>query len=360
MGNTTNELNRLASFPGARMVPPIRFWAWIGALLLAVESYFLIAWVTGDAFVPVPSGPDPLPTYMKNSLIGGQVLVSLVWLACVVGFVIRPWMRDGRPSVDGLIVVGCTLVSPWDPLSTSGQYWFTYNSYLVNYGSVISALPINLAPHDPGANVAWPMLFIPTLYGSLIFFAIALCALMRWARRCWPNINALTLVAICYPCAMAMDFALEAIILVPLGFWAFGGGHINVFAGEYYQFPLLNECFFVGAVFTSLACLRFFVDDKGQTFAERGADKLRFSKGKGQGVRFLALMGAVHVIFFATFHLPTYLLGFHSSQWPESITSRSYFTNGVCGPEVDLACPGPGVPITRPAAERPNFAGEFD
>lgn len=358
MSVTANELNRAAAFPGTRSVPPIKFWSWVGALLLAVEAYFLIMWVTGDAFVPVPSGPDPVPAYMKNALIGGQVLVSLVWLACVVGFVIRPWMRDGRLSTDGLIVIGCTLVSPWDPLSTSGQYWFTYNSYLVNYGSVVSALPINLAPHDAGANVAWPMLFIPTLYGSLILFAIALCAIMRWARRRWPDISALALIAICYPCAMAFDFVLEALILVPLGFWAFGGGHVNVFSGEYYQFPLLNECFFVGVVFTSLACLRFFVDDKGQTFAEKGAEKLRYSSSRVQGIRLLALMGAIHVIFLLTFHTPTYILGFHSSQWPESITSRSYFTNRVCGPEVNLACPGPGVPITRPEAQRPPFVSE--
>lgn len=359
MNRAIGNSDKVLLVPKMKTIEPIQYWGWVGLFIFLLASYFILSWVTGDAFVAVPYGPDEPPAYMKIAFITGQLVTSLCGLACVYYFIVKPWKRDRRLSTDGLLVIGAVLVSPWDPLSTSGQMWVSYNSYLINYGTVLTELPFNLAPHQAGANVAWPILFIPTLYANFVVFAIFINGVMRWAQRKWPSINIFALIAISLFVGICIDILLEVFIVVPLGFWVFGGGHLNIFAGEYYQFPLLNEALFAGAVFAGIACLRYFIDDKGHTFCEKGIDKLSCSPARKQWVRFFAVVGVIHLIFLFVYHIPNYMLSLQSTAYPEAISGRSYFTNRMCGPEVDLACPGPGIPIHRAGAERPNYAGEF-
>lgn len=358
MSASTGRAVGVSAVPKPRALEPLQYWSGIGAVILLLSGYFILSWVTGDAFVPVPYGPDEPPGYMKFGLIAGQIITTLCCLACLYYFVVRPLRRDGRLSIDGMLVIGVMLVSPWDPLSTSGQMWVSYNSYLINYGTVLTELPFNLSPQRAGANVAWPILFIPTLYANFVVFAILINGLMRWTQQRWPSTNVLVLVAVSLIAGICIDLVLEVLIVVPLGFWVFGGGHLNILAGKYYQFPLLNEALCAGAVFAGLACLRYFVDDKRRTFCERGIDNLPYSASRKQGMRFLAIFGVIHLVFLFAYHLPNYLLSLQSTAYPESISSRSYFTNRMCGPHVDLACPGPGVPIHRPGADRPRYRSE--
>jgi hypothetical protein len=104
----------------------------------------------------------------------------------------------------------------------------------------------------------------------------------------------------------------------------------------------------MAVLWTGWACLRYFRNDRGETIAECGLDRLHLSQKGRLGVRFLALVGACNVVIFATYNLPMALAGLYSDPWPTDITSRSYFTNGICGPGTTYACPGPEVPINRP------------
>lgn len=337
---------------------PVQIWAAIGVLLLAVEFYFLIKWIGSDSFVAVPTGSDLPPVWMRRVLDIGQVVMTLAWCATFVWFVIRPWMRERRLTIDGLIVIGCTLASGWDALSNTGQFWFTYNSYLVNRGSMLDVMPTTLSPRAPGATEAWPLFFINTLYGNFVLVAILMCALLRFVQSKWPKINIVWLLALCLVLGAIADFIIEGLVLLPLGFWTYAGGHWAINANTYYKFPL-HEAILAGLVFASLTCLRYFVNDKGETLCERGLDKVVASPVKKSLMRACAVLGGLISIFILTYHMPQGFIALHSTAWPDDVVQRSYFTSGICGPDVDLACPGPSTPIARPGAPRPDMAGRF-
>lgn len=348
----------VAAIPAPAPVQPVQIWAWIGALLVAFSLYYTGKWIASDQFVAVPSGPDVPPHWMRMALDIGQIVMTIAWTASFCWFVLRPALRERRLTTDGLIMIGCTLASLLDALSDVGQYWFTYNSYLFNRGSMLGLMPITLSPHAAGANEAWPMFFINTLYGNFIVVAILMCALLRFVKSRWPAISTPALVAICFVLGAIADFIIEGLVLLPLGFWTYAGGYWAVNEGTYYKFPL-HEAICAGSVFASLTCLRFFVDDKGQTLCERGLDKLNASPLKKSAMRACAVIGGTMAIFIVTYHLPQGFIALHSAAWPDDVVQRSYFTNRICGPQVNLACPGPTTPIARPGAPRPDFSGRF-
>ena len=347
------------TIPSALRQPtPIYFWSCVGAVLLGLELWFTARWIMSDQFVSVPSGPDLPPGWMRAALDIGQVAMPTAWLFSFCWFVVRPAFRERRITTDGLILIGCTLASLWDSLSDVGQYWFTYNSYLVNRGSILGVLPITLSPHAAGANEGWPLLFINTLYGNFIAVAVLMCALLRFVQSKWPRIGTFRLVILCFVVGAIADFVVEGVILLPLGFWTYAGGHWSINSQTYYKFPL-HEAVCAGSVFACLTCLRFFVDDKGQTFAERGIEEISASPLKKSIMRATAITGATTLIFIVMYHLPQGFLALHSVEWPDDVKNRSYFTNRICGVQVNLACPGPHTPIARPGAPRPDFSHHF-
>jgi len=322
-----------------RVFPAVWAWSFIGTVLLGVEFYYLAVWVSGDEFTPIIAGPDTPPAWMRDALFGGQIIMSLAW--CVSGsvFVLRPLWRGKRLGTDGLIFIGCTLASVWDALSNTGRYWFTYNSYLFNRGSIQAVLPITLAPHAPGTGEAWPIFFIDTLYGNFVVLALWMCLLLRAVKSRWPGISTLGLIALCFALGVVADIILEGVILLPLGFWSYAGGPWSLNADKYYKYPLL-EGFCVGWVFALLTCLRWFQTSEGQTICERGLDQLALPKVVKEYLRVSAVLGAAILIFIIPYHLPQGLMAFNESAWPSDVVNRSYMTDHICGPQVNLPCPG--------------------
>jgi hypothetical protein len=338
--------------------PPVKVWASIGAVLLGVELFFLVKWVTGPRFTAVRSGPDHVPGWMNAAGIAGEVIFTSAAVFSFYWFLARPWLRERRITTDGLLCIAFLLASPWDPLSTYTNDWFTYNSHLINFGSVVGELPGVLGRHGAGVGDAWSVLFIAPVYVSVfIWMSVLFCALMRTVQRRF-GLGPVGVTAFCFALCVAADVVIEGIAFAPLGFYAFSGGHWLINAGHYYQYPI-HEGIFGGAVFCSFVCLRYFTNDRGETLAERGAYSLRTTRVRRDGLRALAIIGAVHVGFLLTYHLPTAIFAVNTTAWPKDVQTRSYLTNNICGPTVDRACPGPGVPISRPGAPYMNDEGKM-
>ena len=273
-------------------------------------------------------------------------------------FLARPWLRERRITTDGLLCIAFLLASPWDPLSTYTNNWFTYNSHLVNFGSVVGELPGVLGRHGAGVGDAWSILFIAPVYVSVfIWMSVLFCALMRRMQRRF-GLGPIRLIAVCFAMCVAADIVIEGIAFAPLGFYVFSGGHWLINAGHYYQYPI-HEGLFGGAVFCSFVCLRYFTNDRGETVAERGVSTLKTTPARKNALRALAIIAAVHIGFLLTYHLPSALFAVNTTAWPKDVQTRSYFTNRICGPVVDRACPGPGTPISRPGAPYMNYEGKM-
>jgi hypothetical protein len=141
------------------------------------------------------------------------------------------------------------------------------------------------------------------------------------------------------------DIAFEGIIFMPLGIWEYPGGHLSIFPSTYHAYPL-HEMITTGAMFTGMAALRYFRNDRGETVVERGAERIR-SPRRRTLARLLAVVAAVHVVMFVCFNLPNYFVGTHSNQWPADLQKRSYFLDGICGEGTDRACPSPATPLVK-------------
>ena len=327
-----------------RRIVAVKWWATLGVLILAFIAYVLIAWVSGPFFETVPVGPSPVPTFMKVAIMFFQVTSIPGALACIYFFVIKPFRRDGKLSVDGAFVIAfCTL---WfqDCLSAYSGHWFTYNAWAVNFGSWVNSIPFATAKAAPGAMVLEPILIVPGCYVWIFTIVMFTGAwVMRTARKRWPNLSSVQLAAICFLAMFVFDVILEGIIFMPLGIWEYPGGHFSIFPNTYHKFPL-TEMFTAGGMFAAVAVLRFFKNDRGETLADRGLELLKVSDRRKSMLRALAMIGAVHAIMLVFYNIPNTWTATRSAEWPADLQKRSYLTDFICGDGTDQMCPGPAVP----------------
>ena len=132
------------------------------------------------------------------------------------------------------------------------------------------------------------------------------------------------------------------------GVYTYGGGDpsLSLFDDHYYKYPL-----WVGAVWGDrvglIAALRYFKDDRGNTFAERGIDEVKTTPRRKQFLRLLALIGAMNASFAFVYNVPVQFFSSHAQAFPQDLLDRPYLLGGVCGVGTSYACPDPRVPIPR-------------
>ena len=325
---------------------PVVWWAVIGAGFLLFAAYLIAAWLIHGDIHRVPSGPTPLPEWMKIALSAQQWGLAAIALCLIYFKAIRPRMQTGRMSFDGLLILSFGLMWWSDPFYSYFQQGFSYNAYFVNLGSWISEAPGWMAPH--GDRIPQPLIWLPGVY-ICAFFAMTLIAtaIMRKSRELYPQISAPTVWLIAFVPMVVAGTAWEAAFMA-LGSHHYGSGieGLTLNHGEYYQFPVYQGIT-ASLLYTSWAALRFFRDDQGRSVVERGIDRVRAGAVVKGWLRFFAISGAVTTIFFVAYHLPNSIFSLEGSAWPPSIQERSYFSGSLCGPGTDIACPAPDVPVPR-------------
>lgn len=325
-----------------RQVVAVKWWAALGAAVLVAQAAILIDWVFSDFFHRVDSGPTPVPDWMKVALVAWQVILPLAGLTVIYLFVVRPWRRERRLGVDGLLVVAFSTLWFQDPISAYGGEWFTYNAWMVNMGSWVHSVPGWLAPGTPEHQIAYPLLVVPGAYICIFLLVSFLGArLMRAIRTRRPQTSPVTLVACCFVAMALFDVFFEGIVFMPLGAWEYPGGHWAIFPETYHKYPL-NEALTTGAIFTAFASIKYFVDDRGLTLAERGASALQSTPRRTWAVRALAVTGLVQLAMFLGYTAPNFMIGLHSTDWNADIQKRSYLTY-TCGPQTSEPCPPSAV-----------------
>lgn len=333
--------------PLDRRTPPVKAWAATGAVILAFEAWVLVKWVSGPHFEQVDPGPSDVPGWMAVNLVFWQAISIPVAMAMIWWFVVRPWRRERRVGVDGVLVLAFATFGFQDPLSNQGNHWIVYNARMLNFGQWGPEIPWWTAFGEPGANTAEPLLFAPAAYVYLMMLGAAVgCWAMRAARRRWPRITTAGMIACCFVACCLFDVLVEGLIWMPLGIFEYPGGHWAIFPDTYHKFPL-NEMVTVGALFTGLASLRYFTNDRGQTVVERGIDRVGGSPGRKLVLRVLAVTAAGQLLFLASYNIPNTFIGLNSAPWPDDLQKRSYFLDNVCGGETNRLCPAPGVSIIR-------------
>jgi hypothetical protein len=323
-------------------------WAWIGAALLAFEGYTWLTWLLGPNFKATNPGPSPISSATLTGYFWLQIAVAALALAGAWFWIVRPWIKTGQMTTDGMMAISCWSLLFYDCSMNYTTTTVLYNSYMFNRGSWTSGSWLGwISPN--GNLLPEPLLITGPGYLCLVFSQVLLvCWMLRKAKARWPSLSPAAILGLLILGMTIVDSCVE-IPLLRTGLYAYPGGirSLTLFAGHTYQFPLTEGFTFGGLGVGAITALRYFKNDRGQTWAERGIETLRLSPIGAQWMRFLAIFGFCHLTFILLFTVPNQWLGLHSGAWPSGYPS--YMINNMC---VDGAqhnqCPGPGVLMSRP------------
>lgn len=330
-----------------RRAKPVKWWAVVGGFWVALQVYVFTAWIVSGKATPTPRGSTPIPRWMEVTAGIWEVAGLFALAAFVYWFLVRPWRRERRFTLDGMFVLASLLLYWQDPLFNYTQNWAVYNTVFHNWGSWTSNIPGWMSPN--GNLFAEPPIFTAPIYVYAVFGGVLVTnAVMRAAKRRWPNLGTLGMIGVALAFVLVFEIVVEGAFL-RLGFWGYPGSisWLTLFHGHYYQFPIA-EIVIWGSTWTGLACLRYFKNDKGQTLAERGIERVAGSPAQKSGLKLLALIGITNTLLFACYSIPIQFFALHADPWPQDFVNRSYMLDGLCGPGTDYSCSGPGVPIPRP------------
>lgn len=327
----------------------VEAWAFVGALILALELYVWAKWITGPYFVPVPSGPSEPPELMKIALVTWTAVTVIGLPISLYFFIVKPWLRERRITTDGMLLLAFGFMSFQDPLLNYTNTWCTYNTWLFNRGSWTQDIPGWVSWGKPGQMMAEPILMIMPGYSYGVLLCTMLgCWVMRRAKARWPSLGVAGMLGVVFVFTLFFDVVMEGLFLMPMGLFTYPGAiqSLSMFPGTYHQYPIY-EAVLWGSVQAGLCALRYFTDDRGRTFVERGLDRVHAGFARMQTTRFLAIFAAVSMFFFVFYNLPAQWFAMHADPWPEDIQKRSYLTMGICGEGTGRLCPHPALPVDQ-------------
>jgi len=328
-----------------RRSAPVAVWAAVGAGFLVLQAWIYGSWLASGDLAAVGDGPTPVPGWMAATIRLFEVGSLVGFAAFVWFFLVRPWRRSGHLTLDGLFTLAFLTMFWQDPLMNFFSTWFTYNTSFIAVGSWAPHIPGWFSPQGNNLPQAVTM-FLPAYAYGMFGQVLLAGVLLRRIERRWPGISRVRLVALCWATLIVADVIIE-IIAIRCGLWAFPGAirEFSLFAGTRHQFPMYEAVTLAGFI-TAVTVVRHFRDDQGRTAVERGVDHLGGSTRQQTGRRFLALVGFCNVAYLA-YNLSFSLFGLYGDPWVEGVKSRSYLTDGFCGPGTTYACPEPRLPLAR-------------
>jgi len=348
---------RLVGSAGARNARPVAWWAALGVSTVVLQTWIWGGWISSERLATTDIGRDQVPGAIATFAIAWQMCTVVGGIFIVHRWVIRPIRREGRFSIEGMLVVAMGVMYWQDPLANYTQSWFSYNTTLVNLGSWTTDIPGWLPPN--GNLLPEPLLWNLCSYLFVVAPGIVFGAwIMRRTKARFPRIGKLGLIGSLFAAMVALDLVFE-LIWVRFGLYVYGGAieSMTFFHGHYYQFPAYESVLY-GACMAGFSSLVYFRNDKGETVAERGASELRVSRHTRTAVRFFALLACLNVILLG-YNVGAQWFALRADAWPQDVLERPYLLDGLCGPGTEYSCSGPGIPIARPDSAHLDADGEL-
>lgn len=328
---------------------PVAIFAVIGAVCLLSAIYWVISWILSPDFAttyPSPKAEAETREWVKTWIPlfeMGSLLTALFFFGL---WVIKPLVQTRRFSFMGLLCLASISTYAINPAENYYSYGIAYSSYLTNWGSWAFEIPGFSYPNQnrfPESPLMWGASFV---WFNLVFALLFLWIWKKMDRR-FPNLGFAGKFVALLIAMFITDAGFESLVLRTqiYGYigaiqkWSFFGGH-------HYQFPI-----FVGVItaffWFGVTSLMYYRDDKGYSWAERGAEKLNLPEKSKTFVRFLAITGAMWTITIGTYYIPIQWYYTHGDAFPADTPEHLLNSHVLCGGETGLTCPGKGVPIPR-------------
>lgn len=319
----------------------VLWFAGIGAAVAALQIYVYGSWIASDDFVATDPGPSELGGSTQFWIVFFQI-VSPIAAVLVLGYVVRGCLRERRFTFDAMIVTTWAGLYWLDPFINVLRPQFFYNSHLFNRGSWVEHIPGWISPN--GSLLPEPLIFLGAIYlwmGPIATFMVF--GIMRRVRARNPRASNLRTIATAWALMVVFLLACE-LFFIRTGMYAYPTTihELSIWGGKTYQYPL-NELMIWPMVWTSMGALKFFRDDRGRTFLDRGLDEVRSERMK-PALRILAMLAFATMVMLA-YYVPMVWMTVYADPAPEY---PSYLRNGMCGVGTDYACPSPGTPIPLP------------
>lgn len=321
-----------------------KLWIINGLFWFFFATYCWVAWVMGPDFKENAIGRDMAPAGYVLWIRTVEVISIILAIIQLWIFVVRPKVRTGRLSFDGLFFLACWTLYFQEPWINWNSPQFLYTTVAYNVGSWLNYVPGWNSPNAeliPVGGIIWC-----TAYLSLVaFWAYSGSCFMRWYKQRRPDASALRVILMTFLLFIPFDIALEHIILMTELFnYASTVPELTLWAGEKYQFPLY-EIFSWCACLTAWSAVHHFRDDEGYSFPERGFQRLKFpSERLKTFLRFVTIVGFCHLLFVAFYNIPYFFWSTKGGVYPDY---APYRIGGICGPETDYDCPGLDVPLPK-------------
>ncbi len=338
---TADASRKLATPITGTPAHPIKFFAMLGVIITAVFAKTLYQWVTGPYFKPSPVGTDPIPDWTLALIRFSEVFCAALILVFLWALLIKPWIRDKRMPWDGMLMLCLFTMWVQDSMCNYFNFTFMYNAYWLNMGSWSSYLPGWQSPR--GSHLPEPIFLMGGIYlWWTTINVLAFCWTLKKLRVWMPNHSMLIHIPIAYLVICALDMILELPACFT-GLFAYPGAPrwATLWPGTPHQFPLY-ETFFMNFNYTAIGLLRYYRDDKGESYAERGASTLKLSAGGKTAVCFFALMGFCNLSYFIVYFMPYNWMAMQADTFPRY---PSYMRVEICGEGTPYACPSREVPV---------------
>jgi hypothetical protein len=339
-----------------------RVWGWpqylaiAGIPVLVVEVWTIASWLArGPHQVTGYRDGRPLEFWVAHAFEAVVIVISLVVLAQVI----RGCRAQRRVFTFDVMFLICAISMVWGTDVTN--YFlpmFTFSSYWVNLNDPCGAIPI-LVNEDCG-RVPLPIIGMPLMLSfGLLSAAMFTGALAERIQRRRPGLSKAKLMAFMVFASCLIVLVVEP-LCIGLHLWNYPGLPLSIpVDGPAWQYPIFPEVFVFGTFIGFPAALRFFRDDRGRTFLERGLDG--YSAKTRTSITLLAMYGFFQFMIWGPGTAPLWPMSWYQHEWPVLPASQ---INGMCDPPGTTAtptrygpCPGsPGFRMPIPgtlSGERP-------
>lgn len=286
---------------------------WLAAAavpLLAYEAYAVVGWLADGPFQVTAER-----TGSGRSWTAARVIEVLVVLS-VAGFVVkgvRDHRREGRLTVDALLIIGMSSAAFWDPIYNWFAPVWLYSSDWLNVNDWFAHAPGIVNP-DAG-QMPWPIVIVIVGYPLWgVGFAIVIDLAMRRLRRARPHLPTAALVAFGYAVAWLLTWSSFSVFQ-----------ELELMGAPGFRFSLLGDSASAGAAFSGatafwgLGLVRHFCDAEGRAAFQRGTRR--------PVVEVFAAVTTVQAIVVLGWGVMTAPFTLHSSPYPDL---PRHLVNGLC------------------------------